>query len=129
MFGNEFGPSPFMSDLGPPWWFFIIPGIIILLIVGSILYGIRIWMTNNASPIVTHPAKIIGKRTRTSGGGNDSMVSTSYYLTFELSNGERLEFHVRGEEYGLLIEGDTGMLTFQGTRYKGFNRQNSNVAK
>ncbi len=33
-----------------------------------------------------------------------------------------MEFHVRGEEFGLLAEGDTGKVTFQGTRYLGFTR-------
>ena len=39
-----------------------------------------------------------------------------------MENGERKEFHVSGKEYGLLAEGDSGKLTFQGTRYKGFER-------
>ncbi|MED1780538.1 DUF2500 domain-containing protein [Brevibacillus fortis] len=122
MFANDFGP-PFSSGFGPPWWFLVIAGIIVLFILGAIINGIRIWMSNNASPILTQPAKIISKRTSTSGGGNDTSVSTYYYLTFELSNGERLEFHVKGSEYGLLVEGDTGILTYQGTRYKEFSRR------
>ncbi|WP_429844743.1 DUF2500 domain-containing protein [Brevibacillus sp. FIR094] len=122
MFANDFGPS-FSSGFGPPWWFLLIAGIIVLFILGAIVNGIRIWMSNNASPILTQPAKIISKRTSTSGGGNDTSVSTYYYLTFELSNGERLEFHVKGSEYGLLVEGDTGRLTYQGTRYKEFSRR------
>ena len=28
-----------------------------------------------------------------------------------------------GDEYGLLVEGDQGLLTFQGTRYLGFERR------
>lgn len=124
MFESDFGPS-FSSDFGfgPPWWFVLVAGIILLVILVTIIQGIRIWMSNNASPILTHPAKIIGKRTKTSGGGNDTSVSTSYYITFELSDGARLEFHVNGNEYGLLVEQDTGVLTYQGTRYKGFARR------
>ena len=34
-----------------------------------------------------------------------------------------MEFAIRGTEYGLLAEGDRGKLTFQGTRYLGFQRQ------
>lgn len=122
MFANDFGPS-FSSGFGPPWWFLMVAGIIVLFILVAIINGIRIWMSNNASPILTHPAKVIGKRTKTSGGGNDTMVSTYYYITFQLNDGERVEFHVRGKEYGLLVEGDTGVLTFQGTRYKEFSRR------
>ena len=34
-----------------------------------------------------------------------------------------MELAVTGEEYGLLAEGDEGSLSFQGTRYKGFERR------
>ena len=36
--------------------------------------------------------------------------------------GDRMELHVAGHEFGMLIEGDRGNLTFQGTRYLGFER-------
>lgn len=48
---------------------------------------------------------------------------TSYYLTFQVASGDRMEFLVPDSEYGLLVEGDHGKLTFQGTRYKGFIRE------
>ena len=48
--------------------------------------------------------------------------STSYYVTFEVESGDRLELRISGSEYGLLAEGDFGMLTFQGTRYLSFDR-------
>lgn len=48
--------------------------------------------------------------------------STSYYATFQVESGDRMELHVSGAEYGMLAEGDTGKLTFQGTRYLGFVR-------
>lgn len=34
-----------------------------------------------------------------------------------------MEFAMDGAEYGLLAEGDRGRLTFQGTRYLGFERE------
>ena len=34
-----------------------------------------------------------------------------------------MELHVMGNEFGMLIEGDFGKLTFQGTRYLGFERE------
>lgn len=52
-------------------------------------------------------------------------TSTTYYATFEVNSGDRLEFKVRDTEYGMLVENDTGMLTFQGTRYLGFERSRS----
>ena len=43
-------------------------------------------------------------------------------MTFEVESGDRMELHVDGSEYGMLVEGDYGMLSFQGTRYLGFVR-------
>lgn len=47
---------------------------------------------------------------------------TKYYVTFEVESGDRLEFNVTGLEYGQCSEGDEGKLTFQGSRYQGFER-------
>lgn len=47
---------------------------------------------------------------------------TRYYVTFEFESGDQLELKVDGSEYGLLAEGDNGMLSFQDTRYLGFVR-------
>jgi hypothetical protein len=49
-------------------------------------------------------------------------ATTNYYVTFQLENGERLEFLVKGTEYGMLSESDHGRLSHQGTRYHGFER-------
>ena len=54
--------------------------------------------------------------------GFHSTISTSYYATFQVESGDRMELSVTGTEYGLLAEGDRGKLTFQGTRYLGFER-------
>ena len=55
--------------------------------------------------------------------GFHSTTSTSYYATFQVESGDRMELSMTGTEYGLLAEGDRGKLTFQGTRYLGFERQ------
>lgn len=91
----------------------------------TVFKGIAQWSYNNAQPVLNSPAHVVTKRTRTSGGGGvntPSSVSTYYYATFDMDGGQRQEFSVSGHEYGLLAEGDRGMLTFQGTRYKGFAR-------
>ena len=49
-------------------------------------------------------------------------TNTIYYVTFQTERGDRMEFQVSGTEYGMLAEGDTGRLTFQGTRYLAFER-------
>lgn len=48
--------------------------------------------------------------------------STTYYATFQVESGDRLELCVSGGESGLLVEGDRDRLTFQGARYLGFER-------
>jgi hypothetical protein len=49
--------------------------------------------------------------------------STHYHVTFEVESGDRMELSMSGSEYGMLAEGDTGRLTFQGTRYLSFERE------
>ena len=96
----------------------------------TIFQGIRQWNKNNHSPRLTVPATVITKRTNVSNhhhGGTDhhhhhTSTSTSYYVTFQVDSGDRMELHLSGQEFGLLIEGDRGNLTFQGTRYLGFER-------
>ena len=70
---------------------------------------------------------IIAKRTNIThfnDGTDTTMVhtNTTYYVTFEVESGDRMEMNVRGSEYGMLAEGDVGKLTFQGTRYLNFER-------
>ena len=86
-----------------------------------IFRNIRQWNKNNHAPRLTVDAKVIAKRTNLS--RHDNHRSTSYYVTFEVESGDRMELRMTGPEYGLLIEGDKGKLTFQGTRYLEFQRQ------
>jgi len=107
--------------------------IVFVLVIGMFIViavkGIGQWNKNNHSPRLTVPATVVAKRTNVShhrhGGANGHHhhhTSTSYYVTFQVESGDRMEFHVTGQEYGLLVEGDSGNLTFQGTRYLGFER-------
>ncbi len=76
-------------------------------------------------PRLTVPAKLVSRRYSVShhNGANGHMNrSTSHYVTFEFESGDRMEFHVTGREYGLMVEGDKGNLTFQGTRFLNFQR-------
>ena len=110
----------------------IVPVIFIIVIVMFIVTavkGIGQWNKNNHSPRLTVPVTIVAKRTNVShhvhaagDGAHHHHTSTTYYVTFQVESGDRMEFHVPGQEYGMLIEGDTGSLTFQGTRYLGFER-------
>ena len=109
--------------------------LVFVLVIGTFIVtavkGISQWNKNNHSPRLTVPATIVAKRTNVSRhhhhnhhgtGMHHSSTSTSYYVTFQVESGDRMELHVTGSEYGLLVEGDQGKLSFQGTRYLGFER-------
>ena len=95
--------------------------------------GISTRNKNNHSPRLTVSAVVVSRRTKVShhshanagdaGGGHHTTSSTWYYVTFQFASGDRMEFPVDGSEYGMLVEGDEGELTFQGTRYLGFERK------
>ena len=78
-----------------------------LIIMGMSVFGlissVRQWSKNHSDHTAGHS-------------------STSYYVTFQVESGDRMELRVSGREYGLLAEGDRGRLTFQGTRYLSFVR-------
>jgi Protein of unknown function (DUF2500) len=96
--------------------------IVISVFVIVIVKGISQWNSNNKQPVLSVAAEVVTKRSKVSGGSNDTSASTWYYVTFEVESGDRMEFHVKAQEYGTLVEGDRGTLTFQGTRYLGFER-------
>ena len=108
-----------------PFLFITIFVIVIGTFIVTAVRGIGIWSKNNASPWLTVSAQVVTKRTQVSHHHHqDSMhhTSTSYYATFQVESGDRMELSVSGSEYGMLAEGDQGSLTFQGTRYLGFER-------
>lgn len=129
------GLSPF-GDMGDAM-FSIVPVIVMIgfvFVFGTIIVrsiqGVGQWRRNNASPILTVDAKVSSKRIDVShhhhhDAGTSHMHHTShttYYVTFEVQSGDRMEFVVPGREYGKLSEQDYGKLTFQGTRYLNFER-------
>ena len=103
--------------------------IVIVMFIVTAVKGIGEWSNNNNSPKLTVPVTIVAKRTNVTrhhhngaNGHHHHHTSTTYYVTFQVESGDRMEFRVTGSEYGMLIEGDVGTLTFQGTRYLGFDR-------
>ncbi|MBS4196499.1 DUF2500 domain-containing protein [Lederbergia citri] len=117
-----------MFDLVPIFIGIIFVIVIISIIVGA-AKGINQWQKNEQSPRLSVPAVVKTKRTNVSRHSqmdtneiHSHHTSTTYYVTFEFESGDRSEFIVSGTEYGQLAEGDVGVLTFQGTRYLGFER-------
>lgn len=125
--------------MGFGWFWSIAPlfiAVIFIIVIGSFVVmavkGIAQWSKNNAAPVLSVDATVVAKRADVShhshaDAGNNGMhhtsTSTSYYATFQVESGDRLELRIPGDEYGKLVEGDLGKLTFQGTRYQGFQRK------
>lgn len=103
----------------------IIVGIIFVIVIGGFLFaavgGISRWSKNNSSPQLTVRAKVAGKRTAVRGGG-ETRAYNDYFVTFEVKSGDRMELEVKDTDYGMLVEGDKGELSFQGSRFLGFKR-------
>lgn len=108
--------------------------LVFLMILGTflamLLRGIGQWSRDNRAPRLTVGALVTAKRTNVShhrhsgaGGVGHTTRSTTYYATFEVESGDRMELQLSGQDYGLLAEGDRGYLTFQGSRYLGFERE------
>lgn len=118
--------------------FSIMFSIVFVMVIGvffvTIIRSITQWNKNNNSPRLTVDASVVAKRTHvshhrhanagdaTGAHGYHTSTSTGYYVTFQVESGDRMEFAMSGNQFGLLIEGDQGKLTFQGTRYLGFER-------
>ena len=92
---------------------FVIFGIVLFRIVSE-------WHKNNQSPRLTVEATVVAKRQYISHSEDSS--HTTYYATFQFESGDRLELAVPRTQIGYLVEGDNGKLSFQGTRFLGFER-------
>ena len=120
------GMSPLMT---------ILIAVFAVLLAGAVGRGLYVWIRNNHAPKETVNARVVTKRMKVTGHGqtmmsrNTAMNSmgtstyTRYFVTFELDSGRRVELGVKDPEYGMLAEGDQGVLSFQGTRYLGFEQK------
>lgn len=98
--------------------FFII--VFFILFFAVLAKNIAQWFKNENSPRLTVPAQIVDKRRKTHHGHHHH--THSYHVTFQVASGDRMELKVGRSEYDRLIVGDSGWVSFQGTRYLGFER-------
>lgn len=112
-------------------------GLVFCLVMGMFIYAIvsnvKEKRANDAAPVLTVEALVKTKRMDTyhtsptyDGDGHrtsSGSYHTSYYATFEVESGDRLELQVSDYEYGQLAEGDRGKLTFQRKRFLQFDRE------
>lgn len=96
------------------------------MVIAGMIRTLFQWHKNENSPRLMVEAQVVAKRAdhrRTMSNKRHSGRNyTNYYVTFQFETGDRLELELKGQEYGLLVEGDKGKLTFQGSRYLGFER-------
>lgn len=126
-------------------------GLFFIAVLGIILFGvfsnIAEYSRNQASDVRMRNVRVVAKRTdvrRTastththhhsaSSGVHHSHpvrtgghTHTTYYVTFEfLDDGSRAELRLPDKQYGLIVEGDYGILNYQGTQFNAFERTNN----
>jgi hypothetical protein len=132
MGGSPFGgPNDLMFQIFPVV-FVIIFVFAIGFFIAFFVSAAKRWRKDSKSPVLTVDAKVAAKRANVGYAGNHhdagaadisrSSSSTSYFATFEVASGDRMEFQVHDNEFGMLAENDIGKLTFQGSRFLGFER-------
>ena len=105
------------------------------LIVGAILFallrGLYIWNKNNHSPRVTEEAEVYTKRqdfstftnrSRNTQFGSYRSIRVRYFVVFQTKNSGAVKLKVSSDDFDMLREGEKGLLTFQGTRFLGFEK-------
>jgi hypothetical protein len=114
--------------------FMLVFAIVAVTFIVILVRGISEWNSNNHSPKLGVEATCVSKRTSVthhsdpvagdiSGAhGYTHSSNTTYYAAFEVESGDRMELKVSRNEYGMLVVGDSGRVSFQGTRYLGFER-------
>lgn len=99
-----------------------------IILTPVILRGIK----NLRSPRLTVNAEIANKRIqkvrhvrKRHGTGTRVTHSNLYYITFQTENGSEIELWIRNRDkvYKALKIGDRGKLTYQGTKYLGFEKE------
>ncbi len=120
--GEPFYPGDAVFQIVP-----LFIGLIFIIVFGFILFsvfkGIGQWNKNEQSPRLSVLAEVKSRRTHVNSSGHEGHSRTTYFVTFEFASGDRSELKMSGSEYGQLAEGDVGTLSFQGTRFLGFERK------
>lgn len=120
-------PEGFMSfSFGFMPVLFFIPFILVFVVIAAVIIkGVMQNGRNNKLPRLSVGVNVVAKRTSVHTHHNNNgfdTTSNTYYMTFQFDSGDRMEFIVPSDVYGLCAEGDFGNLTFQGTRFISFER-------
>lgn len=83
--------------------------------IGIVIFYI---IRNNRKPKLQVSATVVTKRT----SNHTKATDRHYFVTFQVESGDRIEFWVTSFQYSELKQDDCGILTFQGTRFIGFEK-------
>ena len=108
-----------LFDFFFPILFLAMFGLVFGMIVSTLVKQAKTNRKNNASPRLTSDATLVTKRTHVRG----DHAHTTYFATFQFESGDRLELEIPRDRFGYLVEGDSGKLHFQGTRFLDFERK------
>ena len=114
-FGHGFGGFGMMGGVMSLMFFVVFVAIFVIIAV-VVVKMLGESFRNQGSPVLSVQAHVVGKRAEMRNN------HTWYYITFQVESGHRMEYNVINTEYGMLTEGDAGKLTFQGSKYLGFER-------
>lgn len=113
--------------------YFII-GLSVAVLLLFIFVPLISWIRNRMLPVRSTEAVVVSKnmvqghqyyrsnRQANRPGGYPVTTPPSCYAAFQLDDGKRLEFHIPDDDFGIIVEGDRGILVYQGSLYRGFNR-------
>lgn len=85
-----------------------------VIIVGILLFHI---IRNRRSPKLTVEATVVSKRKLQTNGS-----ASHHFVKFQVESGDCIELYMAETDCRKLLEDDFGKLTFQGTRYLGFEK-------
>ncbi|WP_461202377.1 DUF2500 domain-containing protein [Enterococcus sp. N342-3-1-2] len=97
----------------------------VFIFIAIILFQIVEFLKNESTPEVSIPATLVDKSMRSSSNVDANGISNqsiTYFLLFELENGERIEFRVGHGKYKLYVIGDSGVLRYQRKRFNSLDR-------
>lgn len=86
--------------------------IVICVVMIEFMLAVTRWSFNNKQPIKTNYAIVKYKR-------KDSINGT-YFITFELSEGKKVEYQVNSRDYAMIYENSRGLLENKGSRFVKF---------
>ena len=99
--------------------------ILLLMLVAKLTSMVHVEEKQGTTPVYHMEATVKGKRTLVAPSADQpSVTETTYFLTFQKRDGNRVELCVPGEDYGLAAEGDEGILVWQGSEFVVFKRTN-----